>query len=98
MLDLSIWRDEVLIRHQGPQFCNNKRAGPKKLAEVTIFGSHGTDRPSSLILDVLSYQYEITGHFGVDILVRFVSLLSMLRVKAMLRVGGVERERGMERG
>jgi hypothetical protein len=34
---------------------------------------------------------------GVDILVRFVLLSSMLRV-GMLRVGGVERERGMERG
>ena len=60
MLDLSFWRDDVVICHQNPQFCNNERACPKKITEVTIFSSGRPDRSTSLVLDVLSSQKKIS--------------------------------------
>jgi hypothetical protein len=63
MLDLSFWRDDVMLRHQNPQFCNNKQARLKKITEVTIFCSSRPNRSTRLVLDVLSYQKKISSHW-----------------------------------
>jgi hypothetical protein len=63
MLDLSFWRDDVMLRHQNPQFCNNKRACSKKSTEVTIFCSGRPNRPTRLVLDVLSFRKKISSHW-----------------------------------
>jgi hypothetical protein len=72
MLDLSFWRDDIVIRHQNPQFCNNERAHPKKFTEVTIFSFGRPDRLTRLVLDVLPSQKKISGHwFGHPLLFCF---------------------------
>jgi hypothetical protein len=48
-----------MIRHQSPHVCNDKWARPKKLTEVTIFCSDGSDRSTRLVLDVFSNQNKI---------------------------------------
>jgi hypothetical protein len=48
-----------MIRHQSPHVCNDKWARPKKLTEVTIFCSDGSDRSTRLVLDVFSDQKKI---------------------------------------
>ena len=48
-----------MIRHQSPHVCNDKWARPKKLMEVTIFCSDGSDRSTRLVLDVFSDQKKI---------------------------------------
>jgi hypothetical protein len=91
MLDLSIWRDEVLIRHQGPQFCNNKLARPKNSRKLRYsIPMEPIGRPALFWMSFPTISMKSLAT-GVDILVRFVLLSSMLRIGAMLRVGGVER-------
>jgi hypothetical protein len=48
-----------MIRHQSPHVCNEKWARPKKLTEVTIFCSDGSDRSTRLVLDVFFDQKKI---------------------------------------
>ena len=56
MLDLSFWRDDVVIHHQNSQFCNNGRACPNNFTEVKIFSFGSPDWSTNLVLDVLSSQ------------------------------------------
>ena len=51
-----------IIHHQSPHVCNEKWARPKKLTEVTIFCSDGSDRSTRLVLDVFSDQKKILCH------------------------------------
>ncbi len=96
MFDLSFWRDDVLIRNQNPQFCNNRRAHPKKLMEVTLFCFGGLNSSTRLVLDVLFYLKKISGRqVGHPFLFGFFLVHVKVGVGGGARAGGERRVQGI---